>query len=146
MYCTARPTSWLTWPPSASESGSSLLNGGSQKRGGARLRMLIASGAERRGLHPLEGGCASLCFYPRRACARVTGSRGLHNQKSDPESARNRVLVEYGIGHAEHDFFQASSCVPALAASASVDVFMCGISKKTSVQELWREKVNMQMS
>ena len=48
--------------------------------------------------------------------------------------------------------------VPALAASASVEtsthefllglswIRMCGVSKKPSVQELWREKTNMQMS
>ena len=51
--------------------------------------------------------------------------------------------------------------VPALAASASVETskqrysrvslrlfldYMCGVSKKPSVQKLWREKANMQMS
>ena len=51
--------------------------------------------------------------------------------------------------------------VPALAASASVGtskqrylrvllgfswINMCGVSKKPSVQKLWREKANMQMS
>ena len=51
--------------------------------------------------------------------------------------------------------------VPALAASASVETskqrysrvslrlfldYMCGVSKKTSVEKLWREKANMQMS
>ena len=45
--------------------------------------------------------------------------------------------------------------VPALAASASVGtgfllgfswINMCGVSKKPSVQRLWREKANMQMS
>ena len=47
--------------------------------------------------------------------------------------------------------------VPALAASASVEtskqrysrvslINMCGVSKKTSVEKLWRGKANMQMS
>ena len=51
--------------------------------------------------------------------------------------------------------------VPALAASASVETskqrysrvslrllldYMCGVSKKPSVEKLWREKANMQMS
>ena len=48
--------------------------------------------------------------------------------------------------------------VPTLAASASVEtskqryswvslwINMCGVSKKTSVEKLWREKANMQMS
>ena len=48
--------------------------------------------------------------------------------------------------------------VPALAASVSVETskqwysrvsflgLMCGVSKKPSIEKLWREKVNMQMS
>ena len=48
--------------------------------------------------------------------------------------------------------------VPALAASASIEtskqrysrvslwIHMCGVSKKPSVQKLWRGKANMQMS
>ena len=34
MYCTARPTSWLTWPPRDSESGSSVLCLGCRKEEG----------------------------------------------------------------------------------------------------------------
>ena len=78
----------------------------------------------------------TIIINPRRACARVT-------------------VVFLCV------FLSVYPSVPALAASASVETskqrysrvslrlfldYMCGVSKKPSVEKLWREKANMQMS
>ena len=78
----------------------------------------------------------TIIINPRRACARVT------------------VVVLCVC-------LSVYPSVPALAASASVETskqrysrvslrlfldYMCGVSKKPSVEKLWREKANMQMS
>ena len=98
--------------------------------------------------HTTRAECYACIVNPRRACARVTVVTLDAHAREGYGSRRVCLFVCLSV----------CPSVPALAASASVYsgthgfllgfswINMCGVSKKPSVEKLWREKANMQIS